>query len=99
MNRYDHLPDPDTAVSTWTLEQCAAYVDMAVESRGEQSAEAGMGAMSLGYGQEGAYEAANAVSRPESDPAFVEANARLEADRPERSLVKVTPSDPSDLPF
>lgn len=97
MHWTDHLPEPNTAVSTWTLEECAAYVDMTWESWSEQSAEAGMGAMSLGYGQDGAYAAAGAVRRPESDPDFVAANARLEAARP-APVAPVTPST-DDLPF
>lgn len=85
-------------VSSWTLDECAAYVDCAIEAHGEMSAEAGMGAMSLGYGVDGAYAAAGAVPRPESDPLFVEANARLEAARP-APAAPVVPIADDDIPF
>lgn len=98
MSFYDDLPEPGTPVADWTLEECDAYVAMAWESHGEQSAEAGMGAMSLGYGTDGAYAAAGAVKRPTSDPDFVAANARLEAARAERMPAPTPPSD-SDIPF
>lgn len=71
--------DHTKPVAEWTLEQCDAYVTGADESYGETSAEAGMGAMSLGYGQEGAYAAANAVPHPASDPVYVAARERTEA--------------------
>jgi hypothetical protein len=79
MSHYDDLPAENTPVSAWTLDECSAYVALRDEMHGEQSAEAGMGAMSLGYGTDGAYEAANAVARPESDPDYVAARARLRA--------------------
>jgi hypothetical protein len=75
MSHYDDLPAENTPVSAWTLDECSAYVALRDEMHGEQSAEAGMGAMSLGYGTDGAYEAANAVARPESDPDYVAARA------------------------
>jgi hypothetical protein len=98
---YDNLPDPDALVSAWTLEECAEYVALSWESYGERSGEAGMGAMSLGYGVEGAYEAAGAVAHPNSDPKFVEASARLAADDAARraAMPAPLPVDPSDIPF
>jgi hypothetical protein len=97
---YDRLPTTND-VSTWTLDECDEYVAMKWESYGEMSGEAGMGAMSLGYGVDGAYEAASAVSHPSNDPNFVAANARLEAAHAERMAAMPAPApvDPSDIPF
>jgi hypothetical protein len=95
---YDYLPDPDTDPETWTLEECSEYVALAWESHGEMSAEAGMGAMSLGYGTEGAYEAASAVPQPADDPKFVVANRRLEASLAAQAP-PVTPVSHDDIPF
>lgn len=98
---YDCIIDHDKPVAEWTLEQCEVYCAQADESYGEQRGEAGMGAMSLGYGQDGAYEAASAIPSPSSDPIYRECNARIEQARADRALVKVTrrnfPSD--DIPF
>jgi|1185.fasta_scaffold13691_2 hypothetical protein len=95
---YDRLPT-NNDVSTWTLDECDEYVAMSWESYGEMRGEAGMGAMSLGYGVDGAYEAASAVSQPADDPKFVAANARLEAARAAMPAPTLAPVDPSDIPF
>jgi hypothetical protein len=71
--------DRTKPVAEWTLEQCDAYVTGTDEGYGEQYAEAGSGAMSLGYGVDGAYAAANAVPHPNSDPIYVAARERVEA--------------------
>lgn len=97
MHPSEFLPPMGKPIADWTLDECAAYVDCAIEAHGEMSAEAGMGAMSLGYGQDGAYAAAGAVARPESDPLFVEANARLEATRPAPAPAPIVSDD--DIPF
>lgn len=95
---YDNLPDMATPVATWTLDECSEYVALSYESYGERSAEAGMGAMSLGYGVDGAYAAAGAVAHPKSDPLVVEAEARLEAAR-KAAAPPVVPYDGDDIPF
>lgn len=90
---YDELPDPRKPVAEWTLAECDAYVGLADESYGERYAEAGSGAVSLGYNTDGAYEAANAVSRPTDDPKYREASERL------RAAVKATLPPVSPNPF
>jgi hypothetical protein len=96
--------EPVTArVEPATIDDAAEYVERRDESYAECSAEAGMGAMSLGYGVEGAYEAANAVERPGSNPLYVAASAMLEAARAARLAAAPAPvvSAPSDddIPF
>lgn len=100
---WSYLPaDQESPVSGWTLDECSAFVAAWDESYGEQYAEAGSGAMSLGYGTDGAYAAANAVERPESDPQYVEARARLNVPKSELEieLAHLNANDPhNDLPF
>jgi hypothetical protein len=94
------FPDqPVTArVEPATLDDAAELVERADESYAECSAEAGMGAMSLGYGVDGAYEAASAVERP-FNSLYRAAVAMLDAAREARPAVPVAPVDPSDIPF
>jgi hypothetical protein len=89
--------EPVTArVEPATLDDAAELVERADESYSECRAEAGSGAMSLGYGVDGAYEAASAVESP-SDPLYFAARAMLDAARP--APVPAAPFDPSDIPF
>jgi|tagenome__1003787_1003787.scaffolds.fasta_scaffold20964359_6 hypothetical protein len=98
--------DHTRPVADWTLEQCSAYVEGSDEHYGEAYAEAGSGAMSLGYGTDGAYAAANAVAQPSSDPLYVEARRRVDAAWREAmeasraaELDQRGAEDPDDIPF
>lgn len=82
-----------------TFDDAAEYVMQSDEAYAECSAEAGMGAMSLGYGVEGAYAAANAVESPSTDPMYVAACALMEALRPAPVAAPAAPVDPDDIPF
>jgi hypothetical protein len=89
--------EPVTArVEPATLDDAAELVERADESYAECSAEAGSGAISLGYGVDGAYEAAAAVEPP-SDPLYLAARAMVEATRPAAPVP--APIDPADIPF
>jgi hypothetical protein len=90
---------PVTArVEPATTEDAAEYVERADESYAECRAEAGSGAMSLGYGTDGAYDAASAVPHPADRPLYRAALAMLDAARPTPAPVAVA-FDPSDIPF
>jgi hypothetical protein len=93
---YENLPDSSKSVNEWTIDECHAYVSMAWESYSEMTAEAGMGAVSFGLDP---YGAMATIVHPNSDPAFVAANRRIEANHSARSLVRVICVHPGDLPF
>lgn len=106
-----HMPEPAAValaaardeVAAMSLEDVHEAISQYHESYGEQRAEAGMGAMSLGYGTDGAYAAANAVEPPSRDPFYQALTARAHAYREDHALVAVirvaAPSDHDDLPF
>lgn len=96
---YEVPIDYDRPVAEWTLEQCDAYVVGANEHYGEATAEAGSGAMSLGYGVDGAYAAAGAIPSPASDPVYVEAQARLDAALRASAPAPIVRDSENDLPF
>lgn len=75
-------------------DDAARYVGESDESYGERYAEAGSGAISLGYGTDGAYDAANAVAKPTDDPIYVAACALLDTTPPAPPVIA---SD--DIPF
>jgi hypothetical protein len=89
--------EPVTArVEPATLDDAAELVERADEAHAECSAEAGSGAMSLGYGVDGAYAAAAAVEPP-SDPLYLAARAMVEAARPAAPVPAAPAAD--DIPF
>lgn len=96
---YEVPIDYDRPVTEWTLEQCDAYVTGADEHHGEAAAEAGSGAMSLGYGIDGAYAAAAEVPSPSSDAMYVEARARLREALEAQPTVPVVRATDDDVPF
>ncbi len=82
-----------------TLDGAAEIIDQFEESRAEAYAEAGSGAMSLGYGQDGAYEAANAVTARWGDGGRRVRAARAKlAEYTEPPAPVLTPN-PGDIPF
>lgn len=73
---FDNLPAEGTPVADWTLDECSDYVAMWDEIEGENRAEYGSGAVSLGYdGNEAMafYDGPRASANAE----YVEARRRL----------------------
>ena len=81
-----------------TIDEAWEYVLTAQEAEGEQRAEYGSGAVSLGYDP---YEWAPAYDgyRTATDPQYQEARRVIKAWQSERSLVKVTLHNTGDIPF
>jgi hypothetical protein len=71
---------------------------MAHESEGEQRAEYGMGAVSMGY-DPGDWSAAYDGYRCADDPEYAEAQRLIRIDRASRPAPPVTPVSSDDIPF
>jgi hypothetical protein len=82
-----------------TVDEAYEYVSHAIEAEGEQRAEYGMGAVSLGY-DPGEWSAAYDGYRTSDDAEFTEARRIIAAHEAERGLVKVTlHNNTDDIPF
>jgi hypothetical protein len=81
-----------------TLDEAYEYVSMAHESEGEQRAEYGMGAVSMGY-DPGDWSAAYDGYRCADDPMYREAQRIIDADRASRPVPAPLPVSSDDIPF
>lgn len=81
-----------------TLTDAYEYVTRAIEAEGEQRAEYGMGAVSLGYDGGEAMAHYEGYSTA-NDPEFKEAQALIAAANIERGLIRVRRWHPDDIPF
>jgi hypothetical protein len=83
-----------------TIDEAHEYVAMAHESEGEQRAEYGMGAVSLGY-DPNEWSVAYDGYRTADDPTYQEAQRIIAAYNAERALVVVTVhnNNDEDIPF
>lgn len=72
------IPADDVPVAKWPIIACAAFVEGMEEGYGEATAEAGMGAVSLGLDP---YGAMHTIAHPGSDPQYAACQRRLRDDR------------------
>lgn len=91
-----------TVVAGWTHEQLSEYVALSWESYSERTAEAGSGAISLGYDTDGAYAAMAEIPHPNTDALFRAADARLTEITRRQWLTEPAPAfycTSDDIPF
>jgi hypothetical protein len=84
-----------------TIDEAIEYVDRAHEAEGEQRAEFGMGAVSMGFDPYDAMTFYNGY-RIADDPDYAAARRIIDAYSAERALVQVVrwaPFNPDDIPF
>lgn len=97
--RYDREAEQAAKeVATWSLAECSEYVEDMRESNDIQRAEAGMGAVSMGFDP---YDGmAEWAAAQEPDHYYNAAMARLAAESPAPAVPAATYApDPADIPF